>query len=69
MSISQSFVHSNTRTFTGKLNKGYSYKLLKLELRGGPFVVFSLEVAFDPLDRDGSPNTSPEEGYYPADLC
>jgi hypothetical protein len=42
---------------------------LCLEIGGCPLLVFLGQVALDPGDGDGGPNTSPEEGHDPADLC
>lgn len=39
-----------------------------LEVGCGPFLVLFLEVALDPGDGDGGPDTCPEEGKDPADL-
>jgi hypothetical protein len=41
---------------------------LSLPLGFGPVVVLLLEVALDPRNGDGGPDTGPEEGKNPANL-
>ena len=41
---------------------------LRLPLGFGPVVVLLLEVALDPGNGDGGPDTGPEEGENPANL-
>lgn len=43
-------------------------KSLRLEVGGCPLLVLLDELALDPWDGEGGPDTGPEEGEDPADL-